>query len=86
MVYRLRWKKGNKNLESVKTFKNKSDAEKKAKFFRQMDDDLPRASRDKSLKTYRVVKVPETKKVIKSKTTPRKKQGLYTGGSLFFGR
>jgi len=57
MVYRLRWKKGNKTFESAKTFRKKTTAEAKAKFIRQIDDDLPKSQRDKYLKTFRVVKI-----------------------------
>ena len=61
MVYKIRWNEGKKILESKKTFKVKKNAEKKVRFFRQMDDDLPKSKRDKSLKTYRVIKVRKNK-------------------------
>jgi len=65
MVYKLRWKKGNKTFESKKTFRTKGTAEKKVSFLRQLDDDLPKSQRDKSLKSFNVVKVPITKRIIK---------------------
>ena len=37
----------------------KMTAKKKAKFLRQMDDDLPMKSRAKWLKTIRVLKIPK---------------------------
>lgn len=63
MTYRIRWKKGNSTFESQKTFRTKSVASKKVAFIRQMDDDLPKSKRDKSLKTYRVINVPKPKKI-----------------------
>lgn len=71
MAYKLRWKKGNRMFQSGKSFSKKSVAEKKAKFIRQLDDDLPKSRRDKSLKTYRVVKVPRSKKITRRRTTSR---------------
>ncbi len=65
MVYKLRWKKGNKTFESKRTFKTKRMATNRANFIRQLDDDLPKSRRDKSLKTFRAVKVPTPKKIRK---------------------
>lgn len=63
MAYKLRWRKGNSTFQSKMTFRTKSAAQKKARFIRQLDDDLPKSKRDKSLKTYRAIKVPETKRI-----------------------
>lgn len=63
MAFKIRWKKGNSTFESKKTFKTRSVASKKVKFIRQLDDDLRPSQRDKSLKTYRVVNVPQPKKI-----------------------
>jgi hypothetical protein len=65
MAYKIRWKEKGTIYESSKTWKKKSTPLKKVKFIRQMDDDLRPRDRNKSLKTYRVVKVPSTKKIRK---------------------
>lgn len=65
MVYKIRWKKGNKTFESKITFKTKKTAQRRANFIKQIDDDLPKSKRDKSLKTYRTVKVAIPKKIRK---------------------
>ena len=63
MGYKLRWDKGNSTFESNKTFRTKAAAVNRAKFMRQMDDDLPKSKREKSLKTFRVVKAIKRKKI-----------------------
>jgi hypothetical protein len=64
-MYKLRWKKGNRQMISSKTFRTKSTAMKKAVSLRQLDDDLPKSQREKWLKTVRVVKVPVQRKIPK---------------------
>lgn len=66
MAYKLKWKKRNKVFISKLTFKNKTSANRKAKFLRQLDDDLPKSRRDKALKTIRVIKIPQIKKFRRS--------------------
>lgn len=65
MGYKLKWKKGQSQFVSKKTFQTKSSAIKKANVIRQMDDDLPKSRREKWLKTIRVIKAPKTKKIPK---------------------
>jgi len=68
MGYKLRWKKGKDTLETKKTWKSKVAATKEVNFIRQMDDDLPKSSRNKMLKTYRVVSTnPVKRRVVKRK-------------------
>lgn len=64
-MYKIRWKKGNATFESKRSFKTKAPASKHVRIMKQLDDDLPVSRRDKSLKTYRVVKVPNQKKIRK---------------------
>jgi|TARA_R110002051_G_scaffold287406_1_gene350105 hypothetical protein len=63
MAYVLTWKQGTKRFISKKTFRTKARATSVAKFTRQLDDDLPKSQRDKSLKTYRAIKKPVQKKM-----------------------
>lgn len=58
MVYVMKWKKKNRVYTGSKTYRSKAVAQKKAKFMRQMDDDLPKNQREKWLKTVRVIKKP----------------------------
>ena len=67
MGYKLRWKKGRKSFESVKTFRSKSTAQKKAKFLRQIDDDMPKSKRERYLKTIRAVKAPTVRKIVRGR-------------------
>jgi len=66
-MYKIRFKKKGTTYDSGKTFRKKITADKIVRHFRQMDDDLPLKQRDKSLKTYRVVKVPKIKRMKKRK-------------------
>jgi len=62
MAYKIRFNKGRKTFDSKKTYQKKITAQKEVKFIRQLDNDLPKSRRDKSLKTYRVVKsIPKRK-------------------------
>ena len=81
MTYKISWKEGNKVFQSKKTWNRKSEAQKKVNFLRQLDDDLPRNARDKSLKTYRVIKTSKPKKIRKTRT--RRKSYSYGMGMGF---
>jgi len=63
MRYTLRYKKNRKTYEGTKGYKTKAMAQSRARFLRQMDDDLPKSKRAKWLKTIKVVKLPIKRKL-----------------------
>ena len=62
MVFKIQGKEKGTPFLLRQNFRKKTTAVARTKFLRQMDDDLPFRSRDRSLKTLKVIKIIPFKK------------------------